>query len=62
MWDLFLGGSSETRPFGDAVLDGYVLSSRMFSISRSCMRSGIKRSGKDRVVLLDRVDLLTSFE
>ena len=24
IWDLFLGGSSTTRPFGDAVLDGYV--------------------------------------
>ena len=22
VWDLFLGGSSDTRPFGDAVLDG----------------------------------------
>lgn len=25
IWNLFLGGSSSTRPFGDAVLDGYVL-------------------------------------
>lgn len=25
IWDLFLGGSSNTRPFGDAVLDGYVV-------------------------------------
>ena len=24
VWDLFLGGSSSTRPFGDAVLDGCV--------------------------------------
>lgn len=24
VWDTFLGGSSSTRPFGDAVLDGYV--------------------------------------
>lgn len=24
VWDLFLGGSSSTRPFGSAVLDGYV--------------------------------------
>ena len=23
VWDLFLGGSSSTRPFGDAVLDGW---------------------------------------
>ena len=22
IWNLFLGGSSDTRPFGDAVLDG----------------------------------------
>lgn len=22
VWDLFLGGWSDTRPFGDAVLDG----------------------------------------
>lgn len=22
IWDLFLGGTSATRPFGDAVLDG----------------------------------------
>lgn len=22
IWNLFLGGSSSTRPFGDAVLDG----------------------------------------
>lgn len=22
VWDLFLGGSSDTRPFGNAVLDG----------------------------------------
>jgi len=27
VWNLFLGGSSSTRPFGDAVLDGYVASS-----------------------------------
>ena len=26
VWDLFLGGSSDTRPFGDAILDGYGLS------------------------------------
>ena len=26
VWDMFLGGSSSTRPFGDAVLDGCVLS------------------------------------
>ena len=25
IWNLFLGGSSSTRPFGSAVLDGYVL-------------------------------------
>jgi chitinase len=25
IWNLFLGGSSSTRPFGNAVLDGYVL-------------------------------------
>ena len=24
IWDLFLGGSSSTRPFGAAVLDGWV--------------------------------------
>ena len=24
IWNLFLGGSSSTRPFGSAVLDGYV--------------------------------------
>ena len=24
IWNLFLGGSSSTRPFGNAVLDGYV--------------------------------------
>ena len=24
VWNLFLGGSSSTRPFGKAVLDGYV--------------------------------------
>jgi chitinase len=24
IWNLFLGGSSSTRPFGAAVLDGYV--------------------------------------
>lgn len=24
IWNIFLGGSSPTRPFGDAVLDGYV--------------------------------------
>jgi len=24
IWNLFLGGSSSTRPFGDAILDGYV--------------------------------------
>jgi chitinase len=24
IWDLFLGGSSDTRPFGSAVLDGWV--------------------------------------
>ena len=24
IWNLFLGGSSDTRPFGDAVLDGCV--------------------------------------
>ena len=24
IWNLFLGGSSSTRPFGDAVLDGCV--------------------------------------
>jgi chitinase len=23
IWDIFLGGSSSIRPFGDAVLDGY---------------------------------------
>lgn len=23
IWDMFLGGSSTTRPFGEAVLDGY---------------------------------------
>ena len=23
IWDMFLGGSSSTRPFGDAVMDGY---------------------------------------
>jgi chitinase len=22
IWDMFLGGSSNTRPFGDAILDG----------------------------------------
>ena len=26
LWNLFLGGTSSTRPFGDAVLDGCVLS------------------------------------
>lgn len=25
IWNLFLGGSSSTRPFGNAVLDGYEL-------------------------------------
>ena len=25
IWNLFLGGTSSTRPFGSAVLDGYVL-------------------------------------
>lgn len=25
VWDLFLGGCSDTRPFGSAVLDGWVL-------------------------------------
>ena len=25
LWNLFLGGSSNTRPFGNVVLDGYVL-------------------------------------
>ena len=25
IWDLFLGGESSIRPFGDAVLDGWVL-------------------------------------
>ena len=24
VWNLFLGGSSSTRPFGSAILDGYV--------------------------------------
>ena len=24
IWNLFLGGSSSIRPFGDAILDGYV--------------------------------------
>lgn len=24
IWNMFLGGSSSTRPFGNAVLDGYV--------------------------------------
>lgn len=24
IWDLFLGGNSDTRPFGSAILDGYV--------------------------------------
>ena len=28
IWNLFLGGSSSTRPFGSAVLDGYVLLGR----------------------------------
>ncbi len=28
VWNLFLGGSSSTRPFGDAVLDGYAFSAR----------------------------------
>ena len=26
IWNLFLGGTSSIRPFGDAVLDGWVLS------------------------------------
>lgn len=30
VWDMFLGGQSDTRPFGDAVLDGFV-SSLLFS-------------------------------
>lgn len=25
IWNMFLGGSSSTRPFGDAVLDGYAI-------------------------------------
>lgn len=25
IWNLFLGGTSDIRPFGDAVLDGYVV-------------------------------------
>ena len=25
LWNIFLGGSSNTRPFGSAVLDGYVI-------------------------------------
>ena len=24
LWNLFLGGASDTRPFGNVVLDGYV--------------------------------------
>ena len=29
IWDIFLGGSSPTRPFGTAVLDGYVSAKRL---------------------------------
>ena len=25
IWNMFLGGSSSTRPFGNAILDGYVI-------------------------------------
>ena len=30
IWNLFLGGSSDTRPFGDAVLDGFVASTALW--------------------------------
>lgn len=51
IWDLFLGGSSSTRPFGDAVLDGVDLDieggsteyfTNFVSTLRSLMNSGSK--------------------
>lgn len=41
VWNIFLGGSSSTRPFGDAVLDGYVLSILVTTvvININCVRS-----------------------
>jgi chitinase len=32
IWDMFLGGSGQERPFGDAVLDGYVVSHSNFPL------------------------------
>lgn len=31
IWNTFLGGSSSTRPFGSAVLDGYIICSAKFT-------------------------------
>lgn len=38
IWDMFLGGSGPERPFGDAVLDGYVQFGRLFPIYPYCIR------------------------
>lgn len=37
VWEMFLGGQSSTRPFGDAVLDGCV---SFHFPTRSCCSSG----------------------
>jgi chitinase len=38
VWNLFLGGSSSTRPFGSAVLDGwvYLAFGRLFILIIAC--------------------------
>lgn len=38
IWDMFLGGTGAERPFGDAVLDGYVHFEHPFPLSRTCIR------------------------
>ena len=46
IWNLFLGGSSSTRPFGSAVLDGCVLSISVFDLQKlivSQCRLGYRR-------------------
>ena len=39
VWDMFLGGSSSTRPFGDAILDGLVACDD--ALSRVCVTNHI---------------------
>lgn len=37
IWNMFLGGSSATRPFGDAVLDGYPLNVKILTFANLCV-------------------------